>query len=145
MMMPSVFGDRLLEDWMGFPFSDLERSFFGKRESNLMRTDVKEQENAYEVSIDLPGFQKEDIDASLENGYLTVKAEKNVNNDEQDQNGKYIRRERYAGTMSRSFYVGDTMRQEDIHAKYENGTLTLEIPKEAPKQVETSRRIAIEG
>ncbi|NCC01654.1 MAG: Hsp20/alpha crystallin family protein [Clostridia bacterium] len=144
MMMPSIFGENLFNnDWMmGFPF---ERDFFGKQSNNMMKTDVRELENGYEVDIDLPGFKKEDINAKLEDGYLTVSASTSLNKDEQNEESKYIRQERYTGSMSRSFYVGAGIRQEDIKAKYENGILTLAVPKEQPKAVEQNNYIAIEG
>ena len=108
-----------------------------------MKTDVKETDNSYEVDIDLPGFKKDEIEAKLENGYLTISAAKGLDKDEKD--GKYIRKERYSGAMSRSFYVGDELKQEDIKAKYEDGILKLSVPKEEPKKVETTKHIAIEG
>ena len=110
-----------------------------------MKTDVKETDNGYEVFIDLPGFKKDEVTAKLENGYLTIEAAKGLDRDEQEQDtGKYIRRERYAGVMSRSFYVGD-IQQSDIHAKFEDGILKLTMPKEQPKQLEAQKLIAIEG
>ena len=132
MLVPSIFGESLFDDFMDFPF---EREFFrrtpvyGKTEKNIMKTDVKETDNAYELDIDLPGFKKEEVTAKLENGYLTISATKGANNDEQNKEGKYIRRERYTGTMSRSFYVGEDVQQEDIHAKFEDGILKLTVPK----------------
>ena len=150
MMMPSIFGERLFDDdWMDFPF---EREFFGKKNplygkhaKNMMKTDVRETENGYEVDIDLPGFKKDEINAKLENGYLTVSASKGLDKDEKDKEGKYIRQERYAGAMSRSFYVGEELTQEDIKAKYENGILKLSLPKKEAKAVEQKRYIEIEG
>ena len=150
MMMPSIFGESLFDDdWMDFPF---EREFFGKKNSlygkhakNMMKTDVRETENGYEVDIDLPGFKKDEINAKLENGYLTVSASKGLDKDEKDKEGKYIRQERYAGAMSRSFYVGEELTQEDIKAKYENGILKLSLPKKEAKAVEQKRYIEIEG
>ena len=112
MMMPSIFGENLFDDFMDFPF---EREFFGRRplygnsEKNIMKTDVKETDNAYELDIDLPGFKKDEVTAKLENGYLTISATKGMNKDEQNKEGKYIRRERYAGAMSRSFYIGENV------------------------------------
>jgi HSP20 family molecular chaperone IbpA len=123
----------------------VEKVLYGKHDKNMMKTDVKEKGDTYEVDIDLPGFKKDEISISLENGYLSINAAKGLDKDEQDKEGKYIRRERYAGSMSRSFYVGDGLRQEDVHAKYENGILKLSVPKEAPKKVETNKYIAIEG
>ena len=151
MLVPSIFGESLFDDFMDFPF---EREFFrrtpvyGKTEKNIMKTDVKETDNAYELDIDLPGFKKEEVTAKLENGYLTISATKGANNDEQNKEGKYIRRERYTGTMSRSFYVGEDVQQEDIHAKFEDGIhgiLKLTVPKENPKKVEEKKYISIEG
>ena len=150
MMMPSIFGESLFDDdWMDFPF---EREFFGKKNplygkhaKNMMKTDVRETENGYEVDIDLPGFKKDEINAKLENGYLTISASKGLDKDEKDKEGKYIRQERYAGAMSRSFYVGEELTQEDIKAKYENGILKLSLPKKEAKAVEQKRYIEIEG
>ena len=147
MLMPSIFGENLFDDdWMDFPF---DRDFWGrtnnKSTKNLMKTDIREHDAGYELDIDLPGFKKDEIKVELENGYLTISATKGANNDEQDKKGKYIRRERYAGTMQRSFYVGDDVTQEDIKAKFENGILRLSIPKKDAKAVETKKTIAIEG
>jgi len=111
-----------------------------------MKTDVKETDNSYEVDIDLPGFKKDEIEAKLENGYLTISAAKGLDKEEKNEkDGKYIRKERYSGAMSRSFYVGDELKQEDIKAKYQDGILKLSVPKEEPKKVETTKHIAIEG
>lgn len=147
MLMPSIFGENLFDDdWMDFPF---DRDFWGrtnnKTTKNLMKTDIREHDAGYELDIDLPGFKKDEIKVELENGYLTISATKGADNDEQDKKGKYIRRERYAGTMQRSFYVGDYVTQEDIKAKFENGILRLSIPKKDAKAVETKKTIAIEG
>ena len=150
MLMPSIFGENLFDDdWFGFPF---ESEFFGKKNplygkhgKNLMKTDVRETEEGYELDIDLPGFKKEEINAKLENGYLTVTAAKGLDKDEKDKKGKYIRQERYAGSMSRSFYVGEGLRQEDVKAKFENGILRVSLPKEQPKVVEENKYIAIDG
>ena len=149
MLMPSIFGATLFDDWMDFPF---ERDFFGgknplygKHAKNMMKTDVKETDSGYEVDIDLPGFKKDEINAKLENGYLTISASKGLDKDEKDKEGKYIRRERYAGAMSRSFYVGEQVHQEDIRAKFEDGILRLSVPKKDAKEVEKKNYIAIEG
>ena len=147
MLMPSIFGENLFDDdWMDFP---VDRDFWGrtnnKTTKNLMKTDIREHDAGYELDIDLPGFKKDEIKAELENGYLTISATKGANNDEQDKKGKYIRRERCAGTVQRSFYVGDDVTQEDIKAKFENGILRLSIPKKDAKAVETKKTIAIEG
>ncbi len=149
MMMPSIFGENLFDDFMDFPF---EREFFGrknplygKNEKNMMKTDVKELDHAYELDIDLPGFKKEEVTARLENGYLTISAAKGLDKDEKDKEGKYIRRERYAGAMSRSFYVGDDVKQEEIRAKFEDGILRLTVPKQDTQKVEENKYISIEG
>lgn len=145
MLMPSIFGERLLDDWMDFSFPDVNKVLYGKHADRVMRTDVKENEQDYELAIDLPGFKKEEISAELKDGYLTIQASKGLDKDEQDKKGKYIRRERYAGAMSRSFYLGENMKQEDIHAKFEDGILKLSIPKVEKKEIEQNRYIAIEG
>ncbi len=149
MMMPSIFGENLFDDFMDFPF---EREFFGrknplygKNEKNMMKTDVKELDHAYELDIDLPGFKKEEVTARLENGYLTISAAKGLDKDEKNKEGKYIRRERYAGAMSRSFYVGDDVKQEEIRAKFEDGILRLTVPKQDAQKVEENKYISIEG
>ena len=149
MMLPTIFGENLFDDFMDDAF---ERNFFGGRNplygkhcKNLMKTDVKETETGYELDIDLPGFKKDEISAHLEDGYLTVSAAKGVDKDEKDNEGRYIRRERYSGSMTRSFYVGNAVTEEDIKAKYEDGILSLSIPKKDPKAVEAKKYIAIEG
>ena len=150
MMMPSIFGENLFDDFMNFPF---ERDFWGRRnplygknEKNIMKTDVRETDSSYELDIDLPGFKKDEVTAKLENGYLTISASKGLNKDEKDkESGKYIRRERYAGAVSRSFYVGEHIQQEDIHAKFEDGILKLTVPKKDAKQVDEQKYISIEG
>ena len=111
----------------------------------MMLTDIKESDKGYELEMDLPGFKKDEIKASLENGYLTIAAAKGLDKDEKNKEGKYIRRERYTGSMSRSFYVGEDLTEEDIHAKFENGILRLDVPKKEAKAVETKKRVAIEG
>ena len=150
MMMPSIFRDNLFDSFMedfAFPsFPDMDRTLYGKRAGNLMKTDVKEVEDGYVVDIDLPGFRKDDIKMQLENGYLTVSAAKGLDKDEKNEEGSYVRRERYSGSMSRSFYVGAHVTEEDIHPKYENGILTFHIPKEEKKALEEKQHyIAIEG
>ena len=110
-----------------------------------MKTDVRETDSGYEVDIDLPGFKKDVINIQLDNGYLSISAAKGLDKDEQDKEGKYIRKERYAGSMSRSFYVGNAITQDDIKAKYESGILRLSVPKKAAEEIEGAKRIAIEG
>ena len=153
MLMPSIFGENLFDDFMDdfsrgfeFPeFPDVDKKLYGKHAKNLMKTDVKETDTGYEVDIDLPGFKKDEINAQLDNGYLTISAAKGLDKDEKDKKGKYIRKERYAGAMSRSFYVGEGVTQEDIKAKYEDGILRLSVPKKEAKAVENKKYIAIEG
>ncbi|MBA4697791.1 MAG: Hsp20/alpha crystallin family protein [Ruminococcus sp.] len=142
MLMPSIFGENFMDDFFGFPERYFGRNFSTNR---MMQTDVAETDDGYEVTMDLPGFKKEDVKAELKNGYLTITANTNTNNDEKDKNGKYIRRERYSGTCSRSFYVGENVTQEDIKARFENGTLKLDIPKKEKPKVEESKWISIEG
>ena len=129
----------------GFKFPDVDKVLYGKHASNVMKTDVRETESGYEVDIDLPGFKKDEINVQLDNGYLSISAAKGLDKDEKDKKGKYIRKERYAGAMQRSFYVGEYVTQEDIKAKYENGILRLSVPKKEAKPVETKKTIAIEG
>ena len=150
MMTPALFGESLLDDFFGFPFRrSYAAPWFGeseKRTAGLMRTDVKEQEDKYFVTMDLPGFKKEDVKGELKDGYLTITASMNSEDGEKDENGRFLRRERYSGTCSRSFYVGKDVTQEEIRAKFEDGVLRLEIPKKEAKPVEEkSRFIAIEG
>ncbi len=146
MLMPSIFGENLFnDDWMDFGFPEVDKALYGKHASNVMKTDVKETDTGYEVDIDLPGFKKDEINAQLDNGYLTISAAKGLDKDEKDKKGKYIRKERYAGAMSRSFYVGEGITQEDIKAKYEDGILRLSVPKKEAKAVEDKKYIAIEG
>ena len=112
---------------------------------SIMKTDIRDTEDSYELDVDLPGYKKDEISAQLKDGYLTISASKNTENEEKDKKGNYIRRERYNGTMSRSFYVGDAIHQDDIHAKYEDGILKLSIPKKTKQEVEQTNYISIEG
>ena len=144
MLMPSIFGGNLIDEFFGEPF----RRFGTFQSTNeLMKTDVKEREDGYELSIGLPGVEKENICAELKDGYLTIQATTSQSREEKDEADRYIRRERYSGSASRSFYVGEEVTQDEIKAKYENGILTLNIPKKEPKQpeVEEKKYITIEG
>ena len=145
MLMPSIFGENLFDDWMDFSFPDIDKALYGKHAKNEMKTDVRETEDGYELDIDLPGFKKDEVTAQLDNGYLTIQASKGLDKEQKDKKGKYIRKERYAGSMSRSFYVGDAITEEDGHAKYEDGILKLSVPKKEAKAVEQTKHIAIEG
>ena len=129
MLMPSIFGENLLDDFFGFPFD----GDYNYNAAGLMTTDVKDTDHGYEVTMNMPGVKKEDVKAELKDGYLTVSAVSNKQTDEKNSEGKYLRRERYSGSCSRSFYVGEGVKQEDIKAKFEDGTLKLEIPKEEAK------------
>ena len=147
MLMPSIFGESLFDDFFD-DFARPARSIarYNTPTSNVMRTDVKEDENGYELHIELPGYQKEDVKAQLKDGYLTIHAETNQNNDQKDENGKFIRRERFYGTCSRSFYVGEDVTEEDIKARFENGVLKIAVPKkEKAPGMEENKYIAIEG
>ena len=154
MLMPSIFGENLFDDFFeDFPWMDdnmdmkkTEKKLYGRRAARLMKTDIKDVDGNYELSIDLPGFHKEDVKIQLKDGYLNIQASRTENKDEKDNNGKYVHRERYTGQCSRSFYVGKELEHEDIHAKYDNGVLTVTFPKEAKKKVpEEKKFISIEG
>ena len=146
-MLPSLFGeslfDRFFDDSLEKEFFGTHNPLYGKHAKNLMKTDVKDMKDHYEVAIDLPGFQKDEVNVELENGYLTISAAKGLDKDQKDDEGHYIRQERYSGACSRSFYVGN-VQPEDIHAKYENGILKLTLPKADQKAVENQNRIAIQ-
>ena len=146
-MLPSIFGENLFDDFFDddfgmFPVWNGRSPLYGKHAKNLMKTDVRETENTYEVDIDLPGFKKDEISVDLKDGYLTISASKGLDKDESDKKGKYIRQERYAGACSRSFYVGD-VKPEDVSAKYEDGILKLSMPKQAKQELPKSSTIAI--
>ena len=146
MLMPSVYGRDFFDDLMdGFGFPDVNKKLYGRHAKNMMKTDIRETDEGYEVIMDLPGFKKDEIEVQLENGYLTVSAAKGLDKDEADKKGKYICRERYAGEMSRSFYVGEDILDTDIHARFENGILKLDVPKKEAKAVETKKHVAIVG
>ena len=148
MLMPSIFGENLFDDdWFDFDrdFWGKKNPLYGKNAKNIMKTDIREHDTGYELDVDLPGFKKDESNIELENGYLTISAAKGLDKDEQDKKGKYIRKERYAGAMQRSFYVGDAVTEEDVKAKFEDGILKLSIPKKDAKEVETKKTIAIEG
>ena len=147
MLMPRMFDEDLFDNWMDFPF---EREFsrrnplYGKREKNLMKTDVRQTEDGYELDIDLPGFKKEDVSVKLENGYLTVSAARAVDENEAKDSSGYIHKERWSGSCSRSFYLGDGISKQDVKARMEDGILHLTLPKKAPELPENNL-IAIEG
>lgn len=159
MLMPSLFNesfdlmDRFYDPWFGFDnreFKNLEKKLYGHRAKNVMNTDIKENDTGYEMTIDLPGFSKDEVSVDLQNGYLIISAAKGLDqneaeSDEEAKKGNYIRRERYVGSCQRSFYVGDAITHEDVKAKFKHGILTIEIPKKDANQVEAKKYIAIEG
>ena len=154
MLMPSIFGEDMFDDFMrDFSFFDenagnkIEKKLYGRHAKNMMKTDIKEQEDGYELEMDLPGFTKDEITAELKDGYLTISASKGLDKDEQEkETGKYIRRERYAGACQRSFYVGEDITEQDIKAEFKHGILKLFVPKkEAQPKVENKKYVAIEG
>ena len=139
MYMPSIFNNSVFDNfdnWMDFSFPSFNQRLYGASVSQLMKTDVKETDKDYEVSIDLPGFKKEELQIELKDGYLTVSAAKGLDEEEDDKKtGRYIRRERYAGACERSFYVGEDVTQEDIKGEYKHGILKLFVPKKEAKPV----------
>ena len=145
MLMPSLFGENLLDNLFDVPtFRGLNG--FSSSDRNMMSTDVKETDSGYEISINLPGFKKEDVKGEVKDGYLIINASNQTSNDTKDENGKYIRRERYCGSCSRSFYVGEQITQNDIKARFEDGVLKIDVPKvEATPAVEEKHYISIEG
>ena len=148
MLLPSVFGENLFDEWFNFPdFRDVdrtERKLYGKHADRLMKTDVHEHDDHYEVDIDLPGFTKDEINLELKEGYLTVSAAKGVDKDKTDRKGKIIRQERYAGAMQRSFYVGEHLTEEDIKASFKNGVLSLDVAKKDQPKLPEKKTITIE-
>ena len=150
MLMPSIFGENLFDEFFeDFPmpreFRNIDRRLYGKNAAREMKTDVHEHEDHYEVDIDLPGFKKDEITLSLENGYLTVNAAKGLDEEEKDKKGKLIRQERYAGSMQRTFYVGDGLTETDVSARFENGVLSLSLPKAEARKLPEKKVIMIEG
>lgn len=145
MLMPSIFGESLLDNFFDdFNGATSNRMRYGTPSNSIMKADIKESENDYEICIDLPGYKKEDVQAELKDGYLVISA-KNESTTEDTSNKKYIRRERFYGTCSRSFYVGKDVKQEDISARFDNGVLILSVPKHVEKPVEEKKYISIEG
>ncbi len=147
-MLPSIFRDNLFDDMFDFDFDKefnrMMRPLYGKHAQNMMKTDVRETDNSYELDIDLPGFKKDEITIQLDNGYLSISASKGLDKNEENKDGKYIRRERYAGSMNRTFYVGSQLTQQDIQAKFEDGILKISVPKKDVQQIEQNKYIAIE-
>ena len=149
--LPSLLGENLMDVFDDFdrnffrPFRWPEQALYGKNAAHMMKTDVRETENGYEVDMDLPGFKKDEISLELQNGNLTVTAQKGIEKKDENKEGKVLRQERYAGTMSRSFYVGEYLTEEDIKARFEDGVLRLSIPKKETKPAPEKKTILIEG
>ena len=150
-MLPSIFGENLFDDdWMNFGFNDnfwgKKNPLYGKHAQNMMKTDIREKDDSYELDVDLPGFKKDEIKVQLKDGYLTLSAAKGLDKDQQDKQGNYIRRERYAGACQRSFYVGEGITEADIKGEFKHGILKLHIPKkEVQPAAEEKKYISIEG
>ena len=146
-MLPVLFGENLFDELFDDAFRpmwDMDRALYGKHARAVMKTDVRETDNSYELDIDLPGFKKDEVKLDLKDGYLTISAAKGLDRDEKDKQGRYIRQERYAGQCSRSFYVGDSIQPTDVHAKFEDGILKLTLPKAAQEKLPEHNTIAIE-
>lgn len=149
--LPTLFGENLMDVFDDFDrdffrgFRTPERMLYGKNAPHMMKTDVRETESGYELDMDLPGFKKDEIKLELNNGTLTVSTQKSVEKKDEGKDGKMLRQERYAGSMSRSFYVGDHVTEEDVKARFEDGVLRLSIPKKDAKKVEEKKTILIEG
>ena len=148
MLVPSIFGERFFDDFdRMFTFPDVpeRRAKVSPRDMGLMKTDIRETEDGFEIEMDLPGYTKDEVTAEIKDGYLTITAEKNEEN-KSGEKGSYIRRERYFGSMSRSFFVGKHLSESDIKASFKDGTLSLSVPKEQPQAVEDTRHlVSIEG
>ena len=150
-MLPVLFGENLFDDFFNDDFDrrfwnemrHTGRELYGKHGKNLMKTDIRETDSTYELDVDLPGFAKDEVAVDLKDGYLTISAQKKAEKPEEKKEGKYIRQERCVGSCARSFYVGD-LKPEDVKCKFDSGVLQISVPKEAPKQIPASTRIAIE-
>lgn len=149
--LPTVFGENLMDVFDDFDrnffrgFGNVDRALYGKHAQNMMKTDVRETDEGYEVDVELPGFKKDEIQLELKNGYLTISTEKTLEKDHENKKGKLLRQERYSGMMQRSFYVGEYLTEEDIRASYESGVLHLIVPKKEAPKVPEKKVILIEG
>ena len=146
-MLPVLFGENLFDELFDDAFRpmwDMDRALYGKHARAVMKTDVRETDSGYELDIDLPGFKKDEVKLDLKDGYLTISAAKGLDRDEKDKQGRYIRQERYAGQCSRSFYVGESVKPKDVHAKFEDGILKLSLPKAEQPKLPDHRTITIE-
>ena len=148
-MLPSIFGENLFDelfddDFPMIPMRSIRNPLYGKNAKNLMKTDVRETDDTYELDVDLPGFKKDEVQLDLKDGYLTISAAKGLDKDQEDKKGKYIRQERYAGACSRSFFVGEGIEPRDVSAKFEDGILRVSLPKQVKKELPRTSTIAIE-
>ena len=148
-MLPVIFGENLFDDLFDDAFSmrplyDVNNALYGKHAKAVMKTDVRELDDGYEVAVDLPGFKKDEVKIDLKDGYLTISASKGLDKNEEDKKGHYIRHERYSGQCSRSFYVGENVQPKDVHATFEDGILKLTLPKAAQQKLPENNTIAIE-
>ena len=148
-MMPSIFGENLFDEFFDddfpmIPMRSIRNPLYGKNAKNLMKTDVRETDNTYELDVDLPGFKKDEVQLDLKDGYLTISAAKGLDKDQEDKKGKYIRQERYAGACSRNFFVGEGIEPRDVSAKFEDGILRVSLPKQVKKELPRNSTIAIE-
>ncbi len=150
--VPSIFGENLMDDFMGSfldgfdqpAYTAKKSPVYGQNTVRVMKTDITESQDGFALDMDLPGYKKDEIRLELENGALTITAEKAVDSEEKNEKGKVIRRERYTGKMARSFYVGEDINETDIKARFEDGVLKLFIPKKAPV-IPEKKTISIEG
>ena len=148
-MMPSIFGENLFDEFFDddfpmIPMRSIRNPLYGKNAKNLMKTDVRETDDTYELDVDLPGFKKDEVQLDLKDGYLTISAAKGLDKDQEDKKGKYICQERYAGACSRSFFVGEGIEPRDVSAKFEDGILRVSLPKQVKKELPRNSTIAIE-
>lgn len=144
-MVPSIFGENMLDDFFDGGFFGAHNPLYGKNAKYLMKTDIREMDDSYELAVDLPGFKKDEIHLALDHGYLTISAEKSMEKDKENEKGKMLRQERYSGVMQRSFYIGDHLSEEDVKASYESGVLHIRFPKKEALKAPEKKTILIEG
>ena len=144
-MVPSIFGENMLDDFFDGGFFGAHNPLYGKNAKYLMKTDIREMDDSYELAVDLPGFKKDEIHLELNHGYLTISAEKSLEKDKENKQGKMLRQERYSGVMQRSFYVGEHLTEEDVKASYESGVLHIKFPKKDALKAPEKKTILIEG
>ena len=144
-MVPSIFGENMLDDFFDGGFFGAHNPLYGKNAKYLMKTDIREMDDSYELAVDLPGFKKDEIHLALDHGYLTISAEKSLEKDKENEKGKMLRQERYSGVMQRSFYVGEHLKEEDVKASYESGVLHIKFPKKEALKAPEKKTILIEG